>query len=420
MFDFDHWQEIQETLWRNKLRTLLTAFGVFWGIFLLIVMLGSGHGLENGIARGFEGHATNSFFLWGRATTRPYRGLPAGRPIDMTNGDAEALEQRLLGAAVIAPRIQLGGFEEGNNVSRGKRSGGFSVMGDHPAIRNIQPMEMAAGRFLNPRDMELRRKVTVIGTRVQEILFADGEDPIGESVRIQGVYFRVVGVFRSLRSGQEAEDDAQNLFIPFATFQKAFNVGDEVGWFAITARPGWTASQVLADARAVLHERHRVDPGDLRAFGSYNLEEDYLKIVGVFQGIRMLVWIVGLGTLAAGVIGVSNILSIVVKERTQELGIRRAVGATPLTVMGQVIQESLILTAIAGGLGLMAGVASVELVALALEQAEEAPEMFLSPGVSLSNALLALAVLVGSGTLAGLIPARQAVSLRPVDALRAE
>ena len=420
MLDLDHWREIREALLRNKLRTLLTAFGVFWGIFLLIVMLGSGRGLQNGIDRGFSGHATNSFFLWGRATTRPYRGLPAGRPIRMTNSDIAALGEQVAGAAVVAPRIQLGGFQEGNNVVRGDRSGGFSVMGDHPAIRDIQPMAMAAGRFLNPRDMELRRKVAVIGTRVREILFAEGEDPIGESVRIQGVYFRVVGVFRSLQSGQDADDDAQTLFIPFTTFQKAFNIGDRVGWFAITARPGWTASQVLEDARAVMHERHRVDPADLRAFGSYNLEEDYMRIVGVFQGIRMLVWIVGLGTLAAGVIGVSNILSIVVKERTQELGIRRAVGATPLTVMAQVIQESVILTAVAGCLGLMAGVASVELVALVLERAGAAPEMFQRPGVSLSNALLALAVLVGSGTLAGLIPAQQAMSLRPVDALRAE
>ncbi|MEM8962459.1 MAG: ABC transporter permease [Acidobacteriota bacterium] len=420
MLDFDHWREIHETLWRNKVRTLLTAFGVFWGIFLLIVMLGSGQGIQNGVDQGFSGHATNSFFVWGRATTRPYRGLPAGRPIRMTNADITALEERVPGAAIVAPRIQLGGFEDGNNVDRGERSGGFSVMGDYPAIRDIQPMAMSAGRFLNPRDIELRRKVTVIGTRVQQVLFAESEDPIGESVRIQGVYFRVVGVFRSLQSGQDAEDDAQTLFIPFTTFQNAFKVGDRVGWFAITASPGWTASEVLADTRAVLHERHRVAAADPRAFGSYNLEEDYLRITSVFQGIRMLVWIVGLGTLAAGVIGVSNILSIVVKERTQELGIRRAVGATPLTVIAQVIQESVILTTLAGCLGLMAGVASIELVAALLEGAQNAPEMFRRPGVSLSNALLALAVLVGSGTVAGLIPAQQAVSLRPVDALRAE
>ncbi|MEM1183021.1 MAG: ABC transporter permease, partial [Acidobacteriota bacterium] len=333
MIDVDHWREIQETLWRNKLRTLLTAFGVFWGIFLLIVMLGSGRGLENGVSQGFGGHATNSFFIWGRATTRPYRGLPGGRPIRMTNADIAALESRVAGAEVIAPRIQLGGFEDGNNVGRGNRSGGFSVMGDYPKFRRVQPVTMASGRYLNARDMELRRKVTVIGTRVRDVLFAPGEDPIGESVRIQGVYFQVVGVFKSRRSGGEAEEDAQTLHIPFTTFQKAFNVGDRVGWFAITASPGWTASQVLEETRAVLFQRHRVDPLDRRAFGTYNLEEDFRRIMGVFQGISLLVWIVGFGTLAAGVIGVSNILSIVVKERTQELGIRRAMGATPLTVV---------------------------------------------------------------------------------------
>ncbi|MEM9290564.1 MAG: ABC transporter permease [Acidobacteriota bacterium] len=420
MFDLDHWREIQETLWRNKVRTLLTAFGVFWGIFLLIVMLGSGRGLENGVYMNFSGHASNSFFLWGRATTRPYRGLPAGRPVRPTNADTKALAERVPGAAIVAPRIQLGGFEDGNPVSRGRRSGAFSVIGDHPAIFDIEPAEMLAGRFLNLRDVEMRRKVTVIGTQVRDVLFDANEDPVGQSVRIQGVDFQVIGVFRSMKSGEDAEEDAQALFVPFNTLQKAFNTGEYVEWFAITARPGWSASDVLIDARAVLQERHRVDPEDLRAFGSYNLEEDFLKIVAVIQGVQMLVWIVGLGTLAAGIIGVSNILSIVVKERTQELGIRRAMGATPLRVVGQVLQESLILTAIAGCLGLMAGVISIELLGFALESAEEAPEMFRHPGVSLSNALLALGVLVASGALAGVIPAQQAVSLRPVDALRAE
>ncbi|MEM6793694.1 MAG: ABC transporter permease [Acidobacteriota bacterium] len=420
MMDPDHWREIQETLWRNKVRTLLTAFGVFWGIFLLIVMLGSGQGLQNGVNRGFEGHATNSFFLWARATTRPYRGLPLGRPIRLNEGDAEALGRQLEGAEIIAPRIQLGGFEDGNNVSRGERSGGFSVMGDHPEILDVQPMDVAAGRFLNALDIERRRKVAVIGTRVRDVLFAPSESPIGQSVRIQGVYFRVVGVFKSLQNGDDAEEDAQTLFVPFTTFQKAFNSGDRVGWFAITARPGWTASQVLSDARAILYDRHRIDPTDLRSLGSYNLEEDYNRIRGVFQGLGLLVWIVGFGTLSAGVIGVSNILSIVVKERTQELGIRRAMGATPLTVISQVIQESILLTSVAGCLGLMAGVGAVEAVAALLKRAEEAPEMFLNPGVSLQNALLALAVLIVSGAIAGLIPAQQAVSMRPVDALRAE
>ncbi|MEM8933699.1 MAG: ABC transporter permease, partial [Acidobacteriota bacterium] len=331
-----------------------------------------------------------------------------------------ALQQRLAGAEVVVPRIQLGGFEDGNNVSRGTRSGGFSVMGDHPAIQDIQPVDMVAGRFLSPRDMEQRRKVTVIGTRVREILFAPAEDPIGGNVRVDGVTFRVVGVFRSLQSGEDASEDAQTLFVPFTTFQKTFDTGDRVGWFAVTARPGWTASEVLEDARSVLQERHRVAPADSRAFGTYNLEEDYLRIVSVFRGIRMLVWIVGIGTLTAGVIGVSNILSIVVKERTREIGIRRAVGATPLSVMGQVLQESVILTSIAGGLGLMASVASVEFVAIVLARADEAPEMFLNPGVSLSHALSALVILIVAGALAGLIPARQAVSLSPVDALRAE
>ncbi len=418
IFDLDHWQEIWVSLSRNKLRTALTAFGVFWGIFMLVVMLGSGSGLSNGVEAGFAGGATNSFFVWTRATSEPFRGLPVGRRFSMDNADVAALRELVPEARTIAPRNQLGGFRGGTNVTRGLRSGGFDVMGDEPAIREIQSIRMVEGRFLNRLDLEQRRKVAVIGTRVREVLFELGEDPIGLSIEINGVYFMVVGVFASVQSGERAERDVQTVYVPFTTFQRAFNSGDRVGWLAITSQDGVPASQVQEKVLTMLKARHRVAPTDRRAFGSWNMEEEYARIQGLFGGIQALVWIVGLGTLAAGVIGVSNIMLIIVRERTKEIGIRRAIGATPASITTQVIVESVILTAAAGYAGLVAGVAVLEAVNGLL--AAQPAGMFQNPGVDFPTALTALAVLGLSGVLAGLLPAWRAVQVNPVNALHAD
>lgn len=420
IFDLDHWQEIYASLAKNRGRTLLTAFGVFWGIFMLVVMLGSGHGLENGISARFADGATNSFFLWAQSTTKPYRGMLPGRDLEMNNGDVVAIREQVREAAVVAPRNQLGGFRGGNNVTRGTRTGAFSVMGDYPEIGQIQSLKITEGRFLNAFDVAERRKVAVVGTRVREVLFAAGEDPVEGSIEINGVYFKVVGLFKSSQSGDDADRDAQTIYVPFTTFQTAFNFGDRVGWFAITSRAGVPVSVVEDKVLKLLRDRHRVAPDDLRAFGHFNLEEEFGKVQGLFQGISLLVWIVGAGTLAAGVIGVSNIMLIIVKERTREIGLRRAVGATPFAVTAQIVIESIVLTAVAGYLGLVAGVAVVEGVRVALAASGGGPQMFQNPGVDLADALKALAILVVSGALAGLIPARRAVAISPVQALRAE
>lgn len=419
MFDLDNWQEIWASLRKNKLRTLLTAFGVFWGIFMLVVMLGSGSGLENGVTADFGDGATNSFFVWSRRTSRPYAGLPPGRSFEMNNEDIGALEA-MPETGVVAPRNQLGGYMGGNNVTRGVRSGGFSVMGDTPAILGIQAYRVDAGRFLNPLDLDEKRKVAVIGTRVREVLFDPGEDPIDQSIRIQGVYFKVIGVLSSAASGDRADRDAQTIFVPFTTFQTAFNYGNDVGWFAVTSAPGIPASVTEEKALALLKARHRVHPDDDRAFGHFNLEEEYQKIEGLFGGIGALVWIVGIGTLAAGVIGVSNIMLIIVKERTKEIGLKRAIGATPWAIRSQIVLEAIVLTALAGYFGLVAGVALVEGVRLALEASGNQAAMFKNPGVDLKDAFQALTILVVSGTLAGLVPAQRAVAISPVEALRSE
>jgi len=417
LFDLDHWQEIKVALLRNRTRTTLTAFGVFWGIFLLMVMLGSGQGLRNGIMRDFEGGATNSFFVWTQRTQKPFAGLPAGRTLQLNIQDVQAIRDKVPEVQVVAPRNQLGGFLGGNNVSRGRKAGAFSVMGDYPEIRQIQAFKLEAGRFLNQFDMDDSRKVAVIGTRVRDVLFKSGEQPVGQSIVIRGVYFQVVGVFRSVQSGDDADRDAQTIFVPFPTFQRAFNFGDRVGWMAVISRPDVPASAAEEKVLAVLRSRHKVAPDDQRAFGHFNLEEEYRKVQGLFAGIRILVWLVGVGTLAAGAIGVSNIMLIIVKERTKEIGIRRAVGAKPSAVVTQIVLEAVILTACAGYFGLIAGIALVEIVGRVLP---EGARMFTHPDVGVGEALRALATLIGAGVLAGLAPAQRAVQVSPIVALRSE
>ena len=419
MFDLDHWQEIYDALTRNKLRTFLTAFGVFWGIYLLLVMLGSGTGLRNGVSSGFTNSATNSFFVWTRSTSVPWRGLPRGRRFEMNNADIEAIRSQIPEAQVVAPRLQLGGYRSGNNVTRGVKAGAFSVMGDVPEIRTIQSLRIVDGRFLNPLDLEQQRKVVVIGARVRDVLFERGEDPVGDNIEINGVYFRVIGVFQSTGRPERAEQEDQTIYTPFTTFQHAFNKIDEVGWFAITSQADVPASVVEEKVLALLRSRHQVAPHDERAFGHWNMEEEYLKMQGLFSAISILVWIVGTGTLAAGAIGVSNIMLIIIKERTKEIGIRRAVGATPWNVMTHVVLEAVILTTLAGILGVIAGVGTLEAVNSMLAGAS-GDVMFRNPGVTLQNALQALGILVLAGTLAGIIPAQRAVAVNTVDALRAE
>jgi putative ABC transport system permease protein len=416
-FDLDHWTEIYAALAKNRLRTALTAFGVFWGIFMLMVLLGSGQGLENGVTSDFSGSAANAIYMWTQGTTKPYRGLPPGRTFDFRNADIAAIRQQVPEADVIAPMNQLGGFRGGNNVIRGLKSGGFQVMGVYPEVRGIDYFQILEGRFINRIDIDEGRKVAVIGSRVREVLFAEGEAPIGETIRINGVTFKVVGVFEPGATGEQALREAEKIYTPFTSFQRAFNYGDEVGWLAMTARLGVPASKVEEEVEALLRERHRIHPEDERAIGSWNQEKEFNKVQGLFGGIRTLVWLVGIGTLAAGVIGVSNIMLIVVRERTKEIGLRRAIGATPTSVTLQIIMEAIVLTGLAGYLGLLAGIGLVEGVSALLASSGANTQMFQNPGVSLSNAGAALAILVLCGVLAGLIPARRAVAISPVEAL---
>lgn len=417
MFDSDSWQEIFATIKKNKLRTALTCFGVFWGIFMLVVMIGSGNGLSNGILKDFAGTATNSFFCWAQKTSKPYKGMKPGRNFNFNNDDTRALKQ-LPELAVVAPMNRLGNYEGTNNVVRGLKNGGFEVSGVYPELRKIEATTIKAGRFLNQNDIDDKRKVVVIGKRVQEILFEKDENPIGEYIRVQGVYFRVVGVTEPASGGERGREAGEKVQIPFTTFQQAFNYGDIVGWYAIMAAKGVPATKAEDMALALLRERHKVAPDDAIAIGHWNMEKEFNKLNGLFAGISGLVWIVGTGTLLAGIIGVSNIMLIVVKERTKEIGIRRAIGAPPGHIVRQLILESVFLTTIAGYVGLILSIALMEGVSSML--ASDDSSMFTNPTIDLNVALTALAILIGAGALAGLIPARKAIAIPPVEALRYE
>ena len=421
MFDLDRWQEIMSALKKNKLRTFFTAFGVFWGVFMLVVMLGSGNGLRNGVTSDFGDFATNSVFMWTRPTSVPYKGLPRARNYNFKNDDIDALRREVPEIDILAPRTQGGGFQGGNNVIRGAKSGAFSVMGDYPEWNLIDPVTIDKGRFLNYADLKEKRKVAVIGNKVYEVLFKPGEEAIGQYIQIQGIYFQIVGMFNPKNSGVNfGGEKAQSIFIPLTTFQRVYNWGDVIGWFAFTSKPGIPASEVEEKAAAVLKRRHSVAPDDPQAIGSFNLEKQYNQMNGLFLGINGLIWIVGIGTLMAGVIGISNIMLVIVKERTKEIGIQRAIGAKPWNIISQIMTESVFLTTFAGYVGLVIGVAMLEGVNYVLTTSGAESNMFKNPNIDFHMAMIALVILVISGAVAGLIPARKAVSIKPIDALRYE
>jgi len=420
MLDYDKWQEILSTIKANKLRTFLTMFGVFWGIFMLMLLLGSGNGLQKGVTKGFAAWASNSGFIWTQKTTMPFKGMKPGRRVQFTTADSKAIIQTVKGLEHLAPRGQLGGFRGGHNVTRKNKAGGFNVYGDYPQYQEIQHLDLFSGRFINDFDIGENRKVAVIGQNVIKVLFENDEEPVGSHVKINGIYFKVIGAFKSLRTGDQADRDMRAIYIPFTTFRQAFNYGNKVGWYAFSALPGVPVSQVENGIKTLLKKRHKVHPEDQNAIGSANLEEEFGKMMGLFNGIAIFVWIVGTGTLMAGVIGVSNIMLIIVKERTKEIGIRKSMGATPLSIVGMILQESVFITLVAGYVGIFLGTVLLEGIGYAMEKMGASDGMFGPPEINLNTALMALAVIIAGGLVAGIIPARKAASVSPIEAIRTE
>lgn len=416
MFDLDKWNEIYSTIKKHKMRTMLTCFGVFWGIFMLVVMLGASKGFENGVISSFD-IAANSVFVWSNKTSEAYKGLQPGRFIRFKTDDVEALRTQIPELGVIAPRNILGGTY---TVNRKTKNSSFEVFGDYPDFYKVKPMTILEGRFINDKDLAERRKVAVIGEQVVRELFTKDEKPVGQYISIKGIYFQVVGVFRTKGSGEDVMQDSKTVFLPHRTMQSCFNQGNDIYWFAFLPKDGIPAFIIEKRVKEVLAERHSVAPTDLKAFGSANVEEEYKKIQGLMMGIAGFSWIVSFGTILAGVIGVSNIMLIVVKERTKEIGVRKALGATPWSIISLILQESIVITGFAGYIGLLAGVGLVEGVNQLLKAFDAESDFFANPEVNTTVAVSALIFLVIVGAFAGLIPAMKAAKVNPVVALKDE
>jgi putative ABC transport system permease protein len=420
MFDLDLWKEIIDALKKNRMRSFMTAFGVFWGIFMLIIMSGAGRALENGIMDGIKAFATNSAFFWTERTSKPYEGFQRGRRWDYKNKDIQYIRANIKDVEYLSPRLFGPNTYGGDNTVRGIKTGAFNIYGDYPDFYKIDPWTPIKGRLLNEIDIMQNRKVCIIGERVAEVMFEKDEDPIGEYLKINGVYFQVVGVVNpetriNIGGGQKNEA----IMIPFTTMQRTYNMGDVVHFFSVTSVPGVPVSRVEERLKELLKERHHISPDDLQAIGSFNIEVEWKKYNALFNGIQILTWIVGIGTLLAGIIGVSNIMMVIIRERTQEIGIQRAIGATPGKVMLHIVMESVFLTVLAGYIGLALGVGLLELLSMALDNGSD--EMFFRrPEVSFKMAVSALTVLVFAGIFAGMIPARRAVKIKPIDAIREE
>jgi len=418
MFDKDLYTEIWMAITKNKWRSTLTAFGVFWGIFMLVALAGAGNGLENGIDHQFEGFATNAAFMWAEPTSVPYKGFKKGRSWNFENDDMEAILQNVPGVEYLVPRLQGGRQNTPNNTVYKDKYGSFNLNGDFPALAKVEPFKMMKGRFLNEVDIQQNRKVCVIGPRVEEMLFKKGENPVGQYIRVSGVYFKIVGVFDVNNNISFGYDKRTAIHIPFTTMQHTFNYGHTVHFFSFTAKKQVSVAEIEDMIIHIVKKRHEIAPEDVTAVGHVNIERQFKIMSYLFLGIHILIWIVGLGTLLAGVIGISNIMLVIVKERTSEIGLRRAIGATPFNIIRQIMMESVFLTITAGYLGLILGVLLNEGLGVILAQSEN--NIFLNPGIDFSAGLKALAILVIAGALAGLLPAQRAVKIKPIDALRDE
>ncbi|MFC2138532.1 ABC transporter permease [Bacteroidota bacterium] len=398
------------------MRSFLTALGVIWGIFLLIALVGISKGLRNGLYYGFENFAIKSVFLWTERTTVPFKGFDRGRHWNFDNDDTKAIVDKIKEVKIIAPRAGRRSDVVYNRVSENYR-----INGDYPSYNKIDPVNIIEGRHINQIDIQNKSKVAVIGIKVKNDLFKHGEDPIDKYIKIQGVYFKVIGVFESPRP-PERGGDWQNSWvnIPFSTMQKTYNMGNRVDYYAIAAQDWSSAYTVEEKVVSLLAERHSISPEDKMAFGVENVQNQVKEFFDLLFGVKVLTWFVGTMTLIAGVIGISNIMLVVIKERTKEIGIQRALGAAPSRIVATIIQETVFITFLAGFTGLFIGTLVVEVVGKVFLSNTVDVGMLHRPEIDIKVGIIAILVLVISGALAGFIPARRAIKIKPIDALRSE
>jgi putative ABC transport system permease protein len=411
MFDLDKWQEIISTIKKNKLRTFLTGFSVAWGIFMLIILLGSGNGLINGVHKEFQGDAINSIWVYPGKTSLPYQGMKPGRNIQFKNRDYNDLKKSIDGIDKISSRFSIW---ENTTISYKDEYGTYDIICCHPDYGYLETLEIVDGRFFNEIDVKEYRKVTAISKRVQEALIKN-EDPINKYIKVSGVPFKIVGVFED----EGGDRDNNRVYIPVSTAQRVYNRGNRIGFVSMTTKDASLkkSEEMVDKIRENVARRHKFDIEDKRAVFINNNIEEYKRFMNLFASIKMFIWIIGIGTIIAGIVGVSNIMMIVVKDRTNEIGVRKALGATPWSIISLILQESISITAFAGYLGLVAGVGLLELIQPLFSSGDF---YFLNPEVNINIALSATLLLIVAGAMAGFVPARKAAGIKPVEALKDE
>ena len=412
LFDLDVWEEILVTITRNKIRSLLTAFGIFWGIFMLIALMGGAQGMQDMLSREFEGFATNSGFMGANKTSKAYKGFQQGRTWNLENNDVERIRRSVNEVEVVTPSLAKWGID----VIYDEQKISGTLKGLYPEYGTIEEPLIAYGRYLNDMDVKERRRVCVIGKRIYETLFPGKENPCGKFVKINGIYYQVIGVSLSTGNISINGRSETSVIIPFSTMQQNYNFGQNVQLLCYTAKQGYSISEVEKKIDQVVKQAHYIHPDDSQATILVNAEAIFSMMDNLFSGIRILGWMVGLGTLLAGAIGVSNIMMVTVKERTTEIGIRRAIGAKPNDILQQILSESMVLTILAGIVGIAFAVFLLNVVEVGASE-PDVPAHFL---ISFWEAVGACVLLLVLGLLAGLAPAYRAMSIKPIDAIRDE
>ena len=414
--DIDSYREILDTLTRNKARSFLTGFGVFWGVFMLVALIGGGNGMKEKLNQNFAGFATNSAFVWSQRTTKAYKGFRKGRWWSMDQKDVERLRNRVPELDVIAPVVFMP-WNASSTAYHEDRKLSVNVQGVTPEYAKVNEPKMYYGRFINEMDVKHHRKVCVLGKKVYKDLFKKGGNPCGKSIRVDSTYYQVVGVDYNTGGVSINGNSEEMVTLPFSMVQQAYNRGQQVDVIAVTARKGVVMSSITNRIRETVARAHYVDPTDEQGAMVFNTEVLFQLLDNLFKGVNFLIWLVGLGTLLAGAIGVSNIMMVTVRERTTEIGIRRAIGATPKMILSQIISESIILTLVAGMSGILFGVLILHMLELGNTEDGILTAHF---QISFWTAIFAAVVVSAMGVLAGLAPAARAMSIKPVDAMRDE